>query len=137
MPNKFILDTCTVSHFLEGINPVVERIISLPRARTYITAITISEAYYGILAAPKIKQEEAEDLKTAINAFQALSISPTVAYRHADLKAKIGATGCKQNNDLWMLAFCEEEGATLITTDAKLEHLKKFTCSLEIININN
>lgn len=135
MPTKYILDTCTVSHLLEGRESVIRRLNELPRSQTYITAITVAEAYFGIFSASKAKQEELEEMRIAVNSFPTLPITATVAMRHAQIKADSNSSGCKKDNDLWMVAFCEDEGATLITTDARLEHLQPFTGCLEIISI--
>jgi predicted nucleic acid-binding protein len=135
MKSKYILDTCTLSHLLEGRAAVVERITQLPRSETFITPITIVEAYFGIMTAPDLKKREVEEMKMAMHSFETVEIDATVAYIHAELKSKANLSGCKKDNDLWMVAFCEYTGAILITTDARLEHLQKFTGRIEIIHI--
>ncbi|MDB4978567.1 MAG: hypothetical protein JWM56_753 [Candidatus Peribacteria bacterium] len=135
MAIKYIIDTCTISHLLEGRETVVRRINELPRSQTYITPITISEAYYGILTIPKIKSNEVDEIMLAIHSFPVLPITETVAFRHAKLKAASKETGCKKDNDMWIIAFCDDEEATLITTDSRMGHLSKFTNCLEIIQI--
>ena len=88
---EYILDTCTVSHFIEGRPQVVERLIALPKHKTAITTITIAEAYYGLLTAgKKLHTEEKEEIRMAIHSFQQLSIDPQTAYRFAKIKAENG-----------------------------------------------
>jgi tRNA(fMet)-specific endonuclease VapC len=136
MKIEYILDTCTVSHFLRGKSNVIERLIGLPKDKTAITSITIAEVYYGLLSEKgKLREDFAEEVRMAIHSFRSLSIDPSTAYRFASLKAKFNATGCKKDNDLWIVAFCEEHDIILITTDKKISHLINHSSKIEIIDI--
>lgn len=134
MKVEYILDTSTVSLFTKGNSAVVERVMELPPEKTAITAITIAEVYYGLVKhGNKLSEETKADIRMALEQFTCLDIEAIVAYRYAMLKASAGAEGCKSDSDLWMVAFCDYHNATLITTDAKLSHLQKFTGAIEII----
>ena len=130
---EYILDACTIVHFLRGKPPVVEKIMNIDRNKTYITPITIAEAYFGMINVPKSGYE---DMRKMIDEFGVIPINSIVAMKHAELKCAAKITGCEYDMDLWMVAFCEITGAKLLTTDAKLRNrLKHVANNIEVIEI--
>jgi predicted nucleic acid-binding protein len=130
---EYVLDTCLLLNFLASKQHVIEKLLSIDKAKTFVTPITIAEAYYGMMLR---KIGNPSGMQKLLGDFGVIPLNNDVAMRYAQIKYKTHLSGCKYDKDLWMVAFCDLVGATLLTTDAELQHrLRDADPPIEVIPI--
>lgn len=131
MPEKiqYMLDTNTVSYIIKGQPKAIrERLVSVPMADIYISAITEAELLLGVA-----KKPEAKRLSTIVNEFllrvQILHWGSSSAKTYAELRTSCEREGKALGNmDMLIAAHAKAEAMVLVTSDKafyKLEHMLK------------
>lgn len=128
---EWILDTSVLLNFLANEKHVIDRLLSLNKRRIFLTPITIAEAYYGLMVR---RIGDPDGLSKLLGDFGVIPLNTSVALQFAQRKHDAGIRGCQYDRDLWMVAFCDVVGATLLTTDTKLKHrLRHLDPPIEVI----
>ena len=131
---QHILDASTLINFLANEPKVVDKMLSLDDSKTYLTPIAIAECYYGIFVK---KLKLATDLSVLLNRYGVIPINSDCAIQWARIKQEAKITSRNMDRDIWMVAFCQHIGATLLTTDKEMLHrLRDVNPPIELIEIN-
>jgi tRNA(fMet)-specific endonuclease VapC len=126
MATSYMLDTNTVSYVIKGHPPRVRRhLLGLPAEPIAISVITEAELRFGVA-----KKPEATHLKMAVEEFLrrvvVLPWDSEAAHHYAELRATLEKTGRPiANLDLMIAAHALAAGATLVTNDTSLRHLRQ------------
>ncbi|HEY3380772.1 MAG TPA: type II toxin-antitoxin system VapC family toxin [Vicinamibacterales bacterium] len=121
----YLLDTCVVSDFVRGDQPVLSRIQATAPSAIAVSAITVLEVEYGLALRPAL----ARRLRAVVTAFfDAVTVLPLeredalqAAALRADLKRKGLPVGAY---DLLIGATALRRGLTLVTSNtAEFRHI--------------
>ena len=121
---KFLLDTCTVSDYLRGIDPVVRRIQKAKPSELAISAVTAMELRYGAA------RRQSTKLTAAVDAFLSgishLPFDSEAAEQAGILRAAMDAKGHSiALADCQIAATALVHGLTLVSSDADLKRVPK------------
>lgn len=119
---KILLDTCTASDYLRGLEPVVRRIQKAKPSALAISAVTVMELRYGA------NRRQSAKLTASVEAFlSGITILPfdtEDAERAGILRATMEATGQSiALADCQIAATALTRGLTLVTSDADLRRV--------------
>lgn len=119
---KILLDTCTVSDYLRGLDPVVQRIQKSEPSDLAISAVTAMELRYGA------SRRQSPKLTAAVDAFlKGITILPfeaESAERAGVLRARMEARGVGiALADCQIAATALACGLTLVSHDADLHRV--------------
>ena len=116
---KFLLDTCAVSDYLRGVEPVVQRIQKVRPSDVGISAVTVMELRYG--ATRRQSPKLTASVEAFLNGISILTFDAEAAERAGVVRAKM------ETKDLSIaLADCQIAGTalaydlTLVTHDKDL-----------------
>ena len=115
--NRYMLDTNMVSHFIKGVNNVLNKVVSIPMSELGISAITEGELLFGLAKNPDAKQ-----LRLVVHEFlirvDVLPWDSAVADCYGVLRANMQKQGKILGNlDLLIAAHALALEAVLITND--------------------
>lgn len=119
---KFLLDTCSVSDYLRGVDPVVQRLQKAKPSEVAISTVTVMELRYGAT------RRQSPKLTTAVEAF--LNGIHILAFdaESAERAGVMRATMEKKGHSI-ALADCQiagtalAHGLTLVTSDGDLKRV--------------
>lgn len=119
---KFLLDTCTVSDYLRGVDPVVKRIQKAKPSDVAISAVTVMELRYGAA------RRKSPRLTAAVDALlQAITILPfdaDAAEQAGELRASMEAKGhAIALADCQIAATALAHALTLVSSDSDLRRV--------------
>lgn len=119
---KFLLDTCAVSDYLRGIDPLVRRIHKAKPSDLAISAVTVMELRYGV------RRRDSPRLAVAVEAFvngiSVLAFDADAAQRAGDLRASMEAKGLSiALADCQIAATAMTSGRSLVTNDSDLKRV--------------
>ena len=121
---KFLLDTCTVSDYLRGVDPVVRRIQKAKPSELAISAVTAMELRYGAARRQSTKLTAAVD--GFLRGIRHLSFESEAAERAGGLRAAMEAKGHSiALADCQIAATALVHGLTLVSSDADLKRVPK------------
>lgn len=119
---KYLLDTCTVSDYLRGVDPVVKRLQKSKPSEVAISAVTAMELRYGAA------RRQSPKLTASVEAFLAditiLNFDANAAEHAGTLRATMETKG-----HTMALADCQIAGSalahslTLVTNDGDLKRV--------------
>jgi tRNA(fMet)-specific endonuclease VapC len=116
---KFLLDTCAVSDYLRGVEPVVQRIQKVRPSDVAISAVTVMELRYG--ATRRQSPKLTASVEAFLSGISILTFDAEAAERAGVLRAKMETKGLSI-----ALADCQIAGTalayelTLVTHDKDL-----------------
>ena len=116
---KFLLDTCAVSDYLRGVEPVVQRIQKVRPSDVGISAVTVMELRYG--AARRQSPKITASVEAFLSGISILTFDAEAAARAGVLRASMETKGHSIP-----LADCQIAGTalaydlTLVTNDSDL-----------------
>jgi tRNA(fMet)-specific endonuclease VapC len=116
---KFLLDTCAVSDYLRGVEPVVQRIQKVRPSDVGISAVTVMELRYA--ATRRQSPKLTASVEAFLSGISILTFDAEAAERAGVLRAKMEAKGLSI-----ALADCQIAGTalayelTLVTHDKDL-----------------
>jgi tRNA(fMet)-specific endonuclease VapC len=121
---KFLLDTCTVSDYLRGVDPVVRRIQKAKPSEVAISAVTVMELRYG---APR---RQSTKLTAAIDGFLSgitqLPFESEAAEQAGILRAAMDSKGHTiALADCQIAATALVHGLILVSSDTDLKRVPK------------
>ena len=119
---RFLLDTCAVSDYLRGIDPLVRRIQEANPSDLAISAVTVMELRYGARRrhAPRL----AAAVEAFVNGITVLAFDADAAQRAGDLRASMEAKGLGiALADCQIAATAMASGRTLVTNDGDLRRV--------------
>ena len=119
---KFILDTCTVSDYLRGVDPVIRRIQKAKPSELAISAVTAMELRYGA------SRRQSAKLTAAVDGFLSgitlLPFESEAAERAGILRAAMETKGHSiALADCQIAATALVHGLTLVSSDADLKRV--------------
>ncbi len=121
---KFLLDTCTVSDYLRGVDPVVRRIQKAKPSELAISAVTAMELRYGAARRQSTKLTAAVD--GFLSGISHLAFDSEAAERAGGLRAAMEAKGHSiALADCQIAATALVHGLTLVSSDADLKRVLK------------
>ena len=121
---KFLLDTCTVSDYLRGVDPVVRRIQKAKPSELAISAVTAMELRYGAARRQSTKLTAAVD--GFLSGISHLSFESEAAERAGGLRAAMEAKGHSiALADCQIAATALVHGLSLVSSDADLKRVPK------------
>jgi tRNA(fMet)-specific endonuclease VapC len=107
---KYLLDTNTVSYYLEKHPRVVERLEAVPPADRYLSIITLGELYHGIFNSRQVEKNLLRYRKFFART-KTLPFTPPIAARYGRIKADLQRRGAMiQDNDVWIAAHARSYG---------------------------
>lgn len=119
---KFLLDTCTVSDYLRGVDPVVRRIQKAKPSELAISAVTAMELRYGAARRQSTKLTAAVD--GFLSGITQLPFESEAAQRAGVLRAAMEAKGHSiALADCQIAATALVHGLTLVSSDADLKRV--------------
>ena len=121
---KFLLDTCTVSDYLRGVDPVVRRIQKAKPSELAISAVTAMELRYGAARRQSTKLTAAVD--GFLSGISHLPFDSEAADRAGGLRAAMEPKGHSiALADCQIAATALVHGLILVTSDADLKRVPK------------
>jgi tRNA(fMet)-specific endonuclease VapC len=125
----YLLDTCVVSDFARGLQPVHARLLATPPSAIALSSVTLLEVEYGLALRPAL----ARRLRQVMDAlFDSVTIVPFG--REEALQAAAVRAGLKRKGlpvgayDLLIGATALRHGLTLVTSNtAEFAHLEGLT----------
>lgn len=119
---RFLLNTCAVSDYLRGIDPLVRRIQEANPSDLAISAVTVMELRYGS------RRRRSPRLSAAVEAFvngiTVLAFDADAAQSAGDLRASMEAKGLGITlADCQIAATAMASGRTLVTNDGDLRRV--------------
>jgi len=119
---RFLLDTCAVSDYLRGIDPLVRRIQEANPSDLAISAVTVMELRYG--ARRRHSPRLAAAVEAFVNGITVLAFDADAAQRAGDLRASMEAKGLGiALADCQIAATAMASGRTLVTNDGDLRRV--------------
>lgn len=88
---KFLLDTCAVSDYLRGVEPVVQRIQKVRPSDVGISAVTVMELRYG--AARRQSPKLTASVEASLSGISILTFDAEAAERAGVLRASMETKG--------------------------------------------
>lgn len=121
---KFLLDTCTVSDYLRGVDPVVRRIQKAKPSEVAISAVTVMELRYGAA------RRQSTKLTAAIDGFLSgitqLPFESEAAEQAGILRAAMDSKGHTiALADCQIAATALVHGLILVSSDTDLKRVPK------------
>ena len=121
---KFLLDTCSVSDYLRGVESVVQRLQEAKPSEVAISAVTVMELRYGAV------RRQSPKLTAAVNAFlngvSIIAFDAESAERAGVMRATMEADGLSiALADCQIAATALAYDLTLVTTDGDLKRVPK------------
>ncbi len=121
---KFLLDTCTVSDYLRGVDPVVRRIQKAKPSEVAISAVTVMELRYGAA------RRQSTKLTAAIDGFLSgitqLPVESEAAEQAGLLRAAMDTKGHSiALADCQIAATALVHGLILVSSDTDLKRVPK------------
>lgn len=115
--NRYMLDTNAVSHFIQGVDNIRKRIVSLPMSDLAISAITEGKLLFGLA-----KKTDVKRLSEVVHEFlirvDVLPWDSAAASCYGTLRADLQKKGTLLGNmDLLIAAHALSLGMVLITND--------------------
>lgn len=119
---KFLLDTCSVSDYLRGVDPVVQRLQKAKPSEVAISTVTVMELRYGAT------RRQSPKLTTAVEAFlngiHILAFDAESAERAGVMRATMEKKGHSiALADCQIAATALAHGLTLVTSDGDLKRV--------------
>jgi tRNA(fMet)-specific endonuclease VapC len=126
MPSQYLLDTNIASYIIKGNFPAVRRrLVRVPMAQLFISAVTEGELRYGVArrpAATKLQQIVEEFLLRVT----VLPWDSNAARQYGHLRADLERMGQPMGNlDMMISAHALGAGAILISNDRAFTRIKK------------
>lgn len=90
---KYLLDTCIISDFVKGREPVVERLLGLAPRDVAISTITRMEVEYGLQLNPGRARKLRKPLHAMFSSVELLPFSDDDALAAARVRARLKAQG--------------------------------------------
>lgn len=119
---KFLLDTCTVSDYLRGVDPVVRRIQKAKPSDLAISAVTAMELRYG--AARRRSTTLTAAVDGSLNGITLLPFDSEAAERAGVLRAAMETKGRSiALTDCQIAATALVHALTLVSNDADLKRV--------------
>lgn len=119
---KLLLDTCAVSDYLRGLDPVVRRIQKAKPSELAISAVTVMELRYGAARRQSVKLNASVD--AFLNGITILPFDAEAAERAGVLRATMEAKGHSiALADCQIAATALAFGLTLVTNDGDLKRV--------------
>ncbi|NDC79485.1 MAG: type II toxin-antitoxin system VapC family toxin [Chitinophagia bacterium] len=121
---KFLLDTCSVSDYLRGVDSVVQRLQKAKPSEVAISAVTVMELRYGA------SRRQSPKLTAAVEAFlndvSVLAFDAESAERAGVIRATMEANGLSiALADCQIAATALTHDLTLVTNDGDLKRVPK------------
>ncbi|MBI4663552.1 MAG: PIN domain-containing protein [Verrucomicrobia bacterium] len=125
---KYLLDTNTVTYYLEGRPAVVEHLESTRARDRYLCLITVGEIYHGIYFSTRV-QRNLGRYRAFFRGVKTLPFTHAVAEQFGHAKADLQRKGLLiEDHDLWIASHALAHRATLVTGNerdfARIEGLK-------------
>ena len=119
---KFLLDTGSVSDYLRGVGPVVQRLQETKPSEVAISAVTVMELHYG--AARRRSAKLTAAVEAFLNDINILAFDAESAERAGVLRATLENTGhCTTLADCQIAATALAYSLTLVTSDGDLKRV--------------
>ncbi len=119
---RFLLDTCTVSDYLRGVDPVVQRIQKTKPSDVAISAVTVMELQYG--AARRQSPKLTAAIEAFLNGITILNFDSEAAEQAGIMRATMEAGGHSiALADCQIAATAQVHGLTLVTHDSDLKRV--------------
>ena len=126
MANEYLLDTNFASYIIKGNVPAVRRrLVRVPMAQVFISAVTEGELRYGVARQPTATrlQQIVEEFLLRVTI---LSWDSQAAKHYGQLRADLERLGQPMGNlDMMIGAHALAVGAILVTNDRVLARVKK------------
>ena len=119
---KFLLDTCAVSDYLRGLDPVVQRIQKTQPSDVAISAVTVLELRYG--ATRRQSPKLTASVEAFLNGITILTFDAGAAERAGALRANLETQGHSiALADCQIAGTALAHGLTRVTTDRDLKRV--------------
>ena len=119
---KFLLDTCSVSDYLRGVESVVQRLQRSKPSEVAISAVTVMELRYGAARRQSPKLTAAVD--AFLNGVSILAFDAESAERAGIMRATMEANGVSiALADCQIAATALAHDLTLVTNDSDLKRV--------------
>lgn len=121
---KFLLDTCSVSDYLRGVDSVVQRLQKAKPSEVAISAVTVMELRYG--AARRQSPKLTAAVEAFLNDVSVLAFDAESAERAGVIRATMEANGLSiALADCQIAATALTHDLTLVTNDGDLKRVPK------------
>lgn len=122
---RYLLDTNTVSYYLEKNPRVVERLEAVPPGDRYLSIITLGELYHGIFNSRQVEKNLLRYRKFFART-KTLPFTPPIAALYGRIKADLQRRGAMiEDNDIWIAAHALEHRTAVVTSNE--EHFKRIS----------
>lgn len=119
---KYLLDTCAVSDYLRGLDPVVQRIQKTQPSDVAISAVTVLELRYG--ATRRQSPKLTASVEAFLNGITILTFDAGAAERAGALRANLETQGHSiALADCQIAGTALAHGLTRVTTDRDLKRV--------------
>lgn len=119
---KFLLDTCSVSDYLRGVESVVQRLQKSKPSEVAISAVTVMELRYG--AARRQSPKLTAAVEAFLNGISVLAFDAESAERAGVMRATMEADGLSiALADCQIAATALAYDLTLVTNDSDLKRV--------------
>lgn len=119
---KFLLDTCSVSDYLRGVDPVVQRLQKAKPSEVAISTVTVMELRYGATRRQSPKLTAA--VEAFLNGIHILAFDAESAERAGVMRATMEKKGHSiALADCQIAGTALAHGLTLVTSDGDLKRV--------------
>ena len=122
----YLLDTCVVSDFARGQQPVQSRLLATAPSAIALSSITVLEVEYGLALRPVVARRLRKVLSALFDSVTILPFDREDAIRAAALRAELKRQGLPVGAyDLLIGATALRRGLTLVTSNtAEFSHVE-------------
>lgn len=116
----YLLDTNTVSYWMRGDQPIVERIRSHSPKDLSIAAITLAEIYYGIEKSLSKKKERRAKIEQIRSMLEVHPFDETAAGEYGIIRAQLEKNGIViSEGDLQIASIARAKGLCVVTHNTR------------------
>ena len=117
---NYLLDTCVVSDFARGTEPVLSRLRATPPSAIAVSVVTVMEVRYGLLLRPALGRKLAKVVDALFDSVTVLPFERKDADEAARLRAELKRKGFPVGAyDLLIGATALGRGLVLVTSNTR------------------